>query len=138
MGRDDMAEPLVMFPPQAWDGYYRHREEIATLLDPRCYSIEWLDAELTNGRALAFDNENSVIVITIRLYPQGASELHGLVAAGDLEGILELIEEAEEWGRAHGLTFACISSRPGWAKVLKNKGWSVHQVDLRKELGNGA
>lgn len=138
MGRKRMAEPLVMFPPQAWDEYYRHRGEIADLLDPRCYSIEWLDAELANGRALAFGNESAVIAITVKTYPMGAIELHGLVAAGALDGILALIEEAEEWGRVHGLTFACISSRPGWSRVLKAKGWQVHQVELRKDLSNGA
>lgn len=127
-----------MFPPQAWDGYQRHRDEIAGLLDPRCYSIDWLDAEILNGRARAFGNATSVIVIAVRIYPEGASELHGLVAAGELDGILELIGQAEEWGAAMGITFACIASRPGWVRVLKSRGWSLHQTDMRKELSNGA
>lgn len=126
------------FPPRAWSEYQARRSEIAQLLDPRCYSIEWLDNELLNSRALAFGSDTAVIVVALRLYPAGASELHGLVAAGDLGGVVDLIEQAEEWGRAHGLTFACISSRPGWARVLKAKGWQTHQIELRKELRNGA
>jgi hypothetical protein len=129
-----MARSLVTFPPQAWAAYQRHRDEIEELLDPRCYSIEWLDAELEAGRALAFGNDTAVIVVAIKVYPAGAVELHGLVAAGELSGILELIERAEEWGCAHGLTFACISSRPGWSRVLKDRGYMVHQVELRKDL----
>lgn len=125
---------MTEFPPQAWNDYHRHRQEIAGLLDPRCYSIDWLDLEMLNKRALAFGNPSAVIIITLKAYPEGAIELHGLVAAGDLSGILELIEEAEEWGRAHGVTFACISSRPGWARVLKGKGYEHFQTELRKEL----
>lgn len=127
-----------MYPPRAWAEYQRHRAEIADLLDPRCYSIDWLDAEMERGKALAFGNDSAVIVITLKIYPAGATELHGLVAAGDLTGILELIEQAEEWGHAHGVTFACISSRPGWARVLKGKGYELHQVELRKDLSHGA
>lgn len=123
-----------MFPPQGWESYQRHRAEISDLLDPRCWSIEWLDAELEHGRALAFGSDTAVIIITIKIYPAGAIELHGLVAAGKLEAILDLIEQAEEWGRAHGLDFACISSTPAWSRVLKDKGWQVHQVELRKDL----
>jgi hypothetical protein len=134
MGRHDVAESLVALPPQAWGDYQRHRGEIADLLDPRCYSIDWLDAELEHGKALAFGSDTAVIVITIKVYPAGAIELHGLVAAGKLAGILELIDQAEEWGRAHGLTFACISSRPGWSRVLKDRGYMIHQVELRKDL----
>lgn len=124
----------MMFPPQAWDEYQRHRDEIEGLLDPRCYSIEWLDGELLNQRALAFGRNDAVIVITVKVYPMGAVELHGLVAAGALEGILALIEEAESWGRAHGCDFACIASRPGWQRVLKDRGYEPHQIELRKEL----
>lgn len=128
----------MMFPPQAWAEYRRHRAEIAELLDPRCYTIEWLDNEIVNGNAICFGSDGAVIVVTARSYPAGAIELHGLVAAGDLADILALIEIAERWGADHGCTFACISSRPGWARVLKNQGYAVHQVELRKELSNGA
>lgn len=119
---------------QAWVEYYRHRNEIADLLDPRCHSIDWLDGELAADNALAFGNETAVIVVTVKQYPAGATELHGLVAAGDLGGILALIEQAEQWGQNAGLTFACIASRPGWARVLKPRGYSVNQVELRKDL----
>lgn len=125
---------MTEFPPQAWDHYHRHRSEIEGLLDARCYSIDWLDVELLNKRALAFGRPDAVIVIALKLYPMGAVELHGLVAAGGLEGILALIEEAEDWGRAHGCTFACISSRQGWQRVLKDRGYEPFQVELRKDL----
>lgn len=124
----------MMFPPQAWTAYQRHRDEIEQLLDPRCYAIEWLDGELLNTRALAFGTDDAVIVTQLKVYPAGATEIHGLVAAGALESVLTLIEEAEGWAKAHGITFAGIASREGWARVLKSKGYEPHQIELRKEL----
>lgn len=119
---------------QAWVEYYRHRNEISEMLDPRCYSIDWLDGQLLAGDALAFGNEQAVIVVCVKRYPAGAKELHGLVAAGDLAAILVLIEQAEQWARSIGVDFACVSSRPGWRRVLKPRGYSVNRVELRKDL----
>lgn len=122
-----MAERMVT-------DYQRHRDEIAGLLDPRCHTIEWLDDEIASGNALTFGNEEAVIVVTVKQYPAGGTELHGLVAAGDIAAILVLIEQAEQWARARGVDFACISSRPGWSRVLKPRGYSVNRVELRKDL----
>jgi hypothetical protein len=104
------------------------------MLDPRCYSIDWLDLQILNSEALIFGSEDAVIVVNVKQYPAGASELHGLVAAGSLEAILPLIVQAEDWARSHGVTFACIASRPGWGRVLKDLGYVLHQVELRKDL----
>lgn len=122
------------FPPQAWDAYKRHRDEIEALLDPRFYTIAWLDAQIVQSRAMCFGNGASVIVIELKVYPTGAVELHGLVAAGELQGIVSLIGEAEDWAKGHGILTASIASRPGWTRVLKDKGYAVHQVVVRKEL----
>lgn len=129
---------MITFPPPFWSEYHRHREEIADMLDQRCHTIEWLDTQLLSGDVLAFGNATSVIIITVKAYPAGATELHGLAAAGELDGILALIEEAEKWGARAGITFACISSRPAWARVLKNKGYAVKRVELAKDLNDGA
>lgn len=125
---------MTPFPPQAWDAYQRHRGEIGALLDPRCYTIEWLDQQLASQCAMAFGDDKAVIVVSWKVYPTGTTELHGLVAAGALESVLWLIEEAESWGRGHGFTFSCIASRPGWQRVLKDRGYAVHQTELRKDL----
>lgn len=127
----------MIFPPPCWAEYKTHRDEIASLLDPRCHTIDWLDTQLLSGDALAFANATSVIIITVKAYPAGATELHGLVAAGELAGILALIDAAEEWGAKAGITFAVISSRPAWSRVLKNKGYAVKRVELAKDLSNG-
>lgn len=129
-----MATDPMIFPPPAWAEYRERRADIASLLDNRCFTIDWLDVQVFNGDAMAFGNPDAVIVVEVRRYPAGATELHGLVAAGSLEAILPLIDEAESWGRAHGVTFASIASRPAWGKVLKDSGYSVYQTVLRKDL----
>ncbi len=115
--------------------YIRHREEIAGLLDPRCYSIDWLDDEVANGRVVPFGNDGAVILVEIKEYPAGAKEVHGMVAAGEMVAILSLIDRAETWGREQGCAFASISSREGWARLLATRGYAPFQLTIRKELG---
>lgn len=121
--------------PDGWAGYLRHRDAISELLDPRCYSVEWLDQRILSRDAHVLANRDAVIVFEVRRYPMGAKEVHGLIAAGDLSAILPLIDNAECWGRSQGCVFATISSREGWRRVLEPAGYEPHQVELRKDLG---
>lgn len=114
--------------------YLRHRDEIAELLDPRLYTIEWLDREITRGRAYVMGSDTAVIVFEFKHYPTGAMDIHGLVAAGELTAIKGLIEQAENFARDHGCIGAQISSREGWAKALEPAGYRLYQVTIRKEL----
>lgn len=125
---------MTIFPPSFWTEYQRHRDEIAGILDPRCHTIQWLDTQLLAGHALAFGSDDAVIVITVKQYPAGGRELHGLAAAGNVRGIMALIEQAEEWGRSVGLDFACISSRPAWSRLLKSRGYDVKRIEIVKDL----
>lgn len=123
-----------MYPPEGWNEYQSRRSEIEAAMDTRCHTLDWLDVQILNNQARVFASDNAVIVVTVKQYPAGATELHGLVAAGSVRAILPLIEQAENWARDAGITFACIASRPGWERVLKNRQYSVYQVELRKDL----
>lgn len=116
------------------NAYLRHRDEIAALLDPALYTIEWLDQQIAERRALVLGDDTAVIVVEIKHYPTGAMDVHGIVAAGELEAILGLIEQAENWARDVGCVGALIASRPGWARVLKSRGYEMHQISVRKVL----
>lgn len=120
------------------ESYRRFRPDFANLIDPRFYSIEWLDQGVASGAAAVFGNDLACIVAEIRQYPSGAKDVHGLVAAGDLPTIVELIEHAERWGAREGAVVATIASREGWARVLESKGYRPFQVEVRKELRDGA
>jgi hypothetical protein len=123
-----MERPLVM------EAYLRHRDEIARIIDPALYTMEWLDGQIWSGAFRVMGNDTAVIVVELKQYPTGAREVHGVVAVGELSAILSLIEQAEEWGRSMGCIYGSIASREGWARVMAAHGYEVTQVTIRKVL----
>jgi hypothetical protein len=79
-----------------------------------------------------------VIGVERRVYPGGLVELHCMFAAGALDGILELADIACAAGRDAGCDTAAVSSRPGWAKVLKGRGFRMEQQIVVKDLTDGS
>ena len=115
--------------------YSAFRDAFRGVLDERYYPIGWLDERIASGRAQFFRSDNAAVVVELRLYPGGAMDVHGLIAAGEINEIIdELIPRAERWGAEQGCVAAVIESRPGWARALKQSGYEVHQLSLRKEL----
>lgn len=117
--------------------YRRYRSEIIEILDERFYPIEWVDQQIAAGRIGLMENDAAIIGVERKVYPGGAVELHGMFAAGELNGILELIDLACEAGRKSGCTIATIASRAGWSKVLRSRGFEVRQQVISKELSDG-
>lgn len=115
-----LPEPYILF-----------RDEL-TGLDPYRYPAWYWDRQVYVGFWKVWGNAKSVIVAELKHYPSGIFELHGVAAAGDLAGIVDLIPLAEEWGREAGAVRAVIESREGWARMLPE--YQVHQVSVRKEL----
>jgi len=115
--------------------YLAFRPRFAAALDLRLYDLDQLDALVASGRGLLFHTEAAAIVAELRTYPSGARVVHGLVAAGALDDIVEtLIPAAEAWGRSRGCAAAIIESRPGWARLLKTHGYAAHQTAVWKDL----
>lgn len=118
-----------------WVGYRKWRPAFTEVMDLRLYTPEWLDGQIANGKALFWCTDKAAIVAETRRYPTGACDVHGLIAAGDLDDIRDvLIPAAEEWGRSIGCVGAIVESRTGWAKALKKQGYEPHQLALRKEF----
>lgn len=117
-----------------WQHYLAFRDDIAAILDPRCYTIEWLDEQILTGTMQLWADETAALVTQFKHYPAGARELHAMVAAGSLEGISEMRVRAEDWARGLGIEFASAASRPGWARILERFGYALHQIEMRKEL----
>lgn len=128
-----MARPLVE-GQNNWPDYIRFREQFADALDPRFYSIEWLDRKIHNNEYRLWANDDAAIIAKIEHYPTGAMEVHGMLAAGNLKQIVSLIPLAENWGRSLGCIVGGISSHPAWQKIMKNHGYEPSQTVLRKEL----
>jgi len=117
------------------DRYLEFRPDFAKVIDTRFYTIEWLDAQIFAGLANLWASDDAAIVAELKRYPAGGLELHGLVAAGNKETIIEtLIPAAETWGKERGCIVASIASRSGWQRALKASGYELHQTVVRKEL----
>lgn len=126
----DFAQSMV----PDWAGYCRFRNQLSEALDPAFYPIAYLDDLILSGDARLWVGEHAAIVAEIKDYPGGARVVHGLVAAGRMEEIVDLIPLAEAWGKEMGCTMAIVESRSGWMKTLRPSGYEVHQVAVRKAL----
>jgi hypothetical protein len=115
--------------------YHLWRPAFEKVMDQRLYTLGWLDSQVWSGRAWFWGNERAGIVTELRHYPTGAIDIHGLIAAGDMAEIRDvLIPLAEEFARTIGCVGAIIESRDGWAKALKKNGYEPFQTAIRKEL----
>lgn len=115
--------------------YQLWRDRLAEANPPELYPVEWLDAEIANGRAHPIIGEKSAMVVGVRLYPGGARVGHVLAAAGDMDEIRDtLAPQAEAMGRRMGCRMVMLEGREGWKKAMKEHGWSTHQVVLVKDL----
>ena len=118
-----------------WAGYCEFRDRFEEVADVRYYPMGWLDQQILDGNFQFMRSANAAIIIERRQYPSGAEDVHGVIAAGDLREIVEvLIPRAEAWGREHGCIAALIESRPAWAKTLAPFGYQPHQLTIRKDL----
>jgi hypothetical protein len=95
--------------------------------------LEWVEQRIADGTIALLENETAMIGVEQRVYPGGLTELHGLFACGDMVGILKLIDLACE-GATGICDIAAISSRPGWAKALRSRGFRLEQQTIVKEL----
>ena len=118
-----------------WPEYLRFRDAFAGVLDPRFYTIEWLDGEVVCGRLLLLTHGDSAILFRVKVYTTGLKELVGELATGELLEITQaLIPLAEQFGRSIGCERAVIESRAGWVKAMRSYGYELHQTTIRKAL----
>jgi hypothetical protein len=121
---------MHVFPP----GYDRFRPLLTEAIDGRFHTIGHLDWMVRTGRAQYWQGRDAAMATEVRDYP-GCRAIHGLAAAGDLDEIRTvLIPAAEAWGRSLGCAYAIVESRSGWQRALRNHGYELHQVALRKPL----
>jgi glutamate 5-kinase len=118
-------------------GYLRHRAQIVGMLDERKWPHWWVENEISEGRITLLENETAVIGVEKKVYPGGLIELHGMFAAGEMAGVLELIEQAVEAARIAGCDVASIDSNPAWQRILKDKGFRPVKTLIEKDLRDG-
>jgi hypothetical protein len=79
-----------------WAGYLEWKPAFFEAIDTRMYSPEWLDGMVQSGRAQVWRSANACALTELQFYPTGVADLHGLVAAGDIEEVRDiLVPQAE-------------------------------------------
>jgi hypothetical protein len=122
--------------PVQWVDYHPWRKRFAEALDPRFYRLDHLDSIINENRARIFTCPEAALIVELRHYPTGAYDGHVLIAAGDQAAVVNLLRpRAEQWLRDIGAAGALVESRPGWARLLKEHGYEMHQQVLRKDFG---
>ena len=114
--------------------YADWRARFLEAVDESLYPAPFLDWLLDSGQARFWECDTAAIVAEIRQFPSGVLEVHGTVAAGELDGIKALIPLAEIWGKSFGATRASIASHPAWARLLRDEGYEMSQVTIVKVL----
>ncbi len=114
--------------------YADWRGRFLEAVDESLYPVEWLDWLVETGNARFWGTDLAAILVEARQYPSGLLEVHGLVAAGELDEIKRLVPLAENWGRSIGAKRASITSGWAWAKLLKSAGYRPETTTIAKEL----
>lgn len=115
--------------------YPAFRDKFAAALDERFFTIDYLDALMANGEVEIINTPTSAIVVEIKEYPAGARVVSGVVAAGDIDEIANvLIPQAEAWGRSLGCQYGMIESQKGWERAMKKHGYRHFTTAIVKEL----
>lgn len=115
--------------------YAAWRPLFAEAIDETFFSLAYLDGLIETGRALFWPGEKAAIVTEVKEYPTGVKAVCGVIAAGQMGEIIEvLIPAAEKWGAENGCAYAVIESRYGWQKVLEPSGYRSFQLAVRKAL----
>ena len=114
--------------------YADWRGRFLEAVDESLYPAAWLDRRVADGSARFWGNTDAAILAEIRTYPSGAREVHGMVAAGELDAIMALIPFAERWGRECGCVRASIQSSPAWGRLMAGAGYVPEQLIIAKSL----
>lgn len=91
--------------------------------------------ELNAGKMQSFATDNAMVVTQIVQHPR-KRELNVFLAFGDLDEVMSMQPQVEEFGRRNGCSFLAMSGRLGWTKVLPKHGWTkvgvTYAVSLEK------
>lgn len=97
------------------------------------HNFEHICRGVLNGDFHLWANDNGCAVTEITVYPNG-NVFHVFLAGGHLSDIIDMEESAAVWGRASGCTQMTIAGRPGWKKVLGDRGWKEKFTVMSREI----
>ena len=87
--------------------------------------------QIAAGDAQLWTDGESVVVTEIHQTPR-KRVLHFWLAAGNLDAVVRLSDQATEWGKTMGCEMATLVGRRGWERALT--GWTPTLTLMRKEI----
>jgi hypothetical protein len=104
------------------------------------HTVEDIVSGVRSGALQAFSSENAFVVTEIGFAPR-KKWLNVLVAAGDLDEVMDLQPQIAEFGRRHDCEFMTMTGRRGWSRVLPDHGWRetgvMYALPLTEDGANG-
>lgn len=101
------------------------------------HTVDDIIAGVRSGALQAFSSENAFVVTEIAFAPR-KRWLNVVVAAGELDEVMELQPQLEVFGRDQGCEFMTMTGRRGWSRVLPDYGWHETGVMYGLPLTDGA
>lgn len=109
------------------------RGEIAKACDGSHQTIDSIEADIAEGRALPVYGQGCCFIVEIHQYP-GVRSCQVTWGAGELKPILAAMPHLHDWARGRGCTEMLIEGRAGWARALRDLGYETWSVTVRKAL----
>jgi hypothetical protein len=86
------------------------------------HALEDIEFGIAKGIYHFWAMPNSAIITEVQQFPR-ARHLHIFLAGGDLDELLAAVPRLKSWGAYLGCSLLTLAGRPGWVRVLKNRGW---------------
>ena len=87
---------------------------------------------LRSGLAQLWTLPSAACVTSIERHDTGLRDLHGWLAAGDLDGLVTIEARLEHFARAENCDRMVIAGRRGWLRIFS--GYSERAVIIAKDL----
>lgn len=97
------------------------------------HSLEDIKELVLCGEAQFWPGEKSVGVTELMKAPNYLT-LHGWIAAGELDEVLEMTDRAAKWGKEQGCERMVLSGRRGWERAMRHTDFSFKHVTLERML----
>jgi len=128
------AKPILKAVPKSNDQWDRCKQWIEAGLENSPLTIEDVRKAVEGGGAILWPGKNSAIVSEFIDYPSGLRTAAVMSAGGELEEIRAMTPGLEAFARLNGASEVLLEGRLGWKRALKDDGYELASVTLRKKL----
>jgi hypothetical protein len=101
---------------------YRPQIDAALARGGETHCFDDVVEAVRSGGMQAWVNGDTIAITEIIAYPR-KKVLHCFLAGGNIDRVIEMMDSAAAWGRAHGCEAFTIAGRKGWVRALRAHGW---------------